>query len=438
MSTNSIIWMGDIEPKITEQDIINYFLFFNIRPQSVKLIKDKATNENKNYCFIYFKTIKEANSVLFKLNGKNIPGTKNVFRLNWANIRSPFSKSAYVGNLNPKVDDLKLFNLFKKKYPSVHHASVITENGIPKGYGFVLFNNEEEYKMSLKEMDRINFYGNLIKVRQQKKKKDKSKKSLTIVDNEDDSSTSSFLNDSEKNYDLQNEKKINNIIKINNINNIYNINYLINNNDIYSSIFHPAPLINDIHNCLVMNNNINIDYNINDINISNSQINNFGINNLKNMPLKNIKANVNNNNNNNNKKDINYSIDKEKFLYFSINNNINNDLGKKFQKNFSNNSIVSQNSLSNEQMSNCSTAEKFNINHKNPNKDIVENWKTLDDNALIEKIHDGLKKIHKYYKENPFHGDKKINCKFYILILNFFIIVSNMFLYYLSAIPLDN
>ena len=114
MSTNSIIWMGDIEPKMTEREIMNCFLKFKIKPQSIKLIKDKKTNENKNYCFIYFKTIKEANSVLFKLNGKKIPGHSFKFRLNWANCRSSFNKTAYVGNLNPKVDDLKLYNLFKK------------------------------------------------------------------------------------------------------------------------------------------------------------------------------------------------------------------------------------------------------------------------------------------------------------------------------------
>ena len=114
MSTNSTIWMGDIEPKMTEHEIMNFFHKYNIKPQSIKLMKDKATNENKNYCFISFKTIKEANTALFRLNGKKIPGYSAVFRLNWASIRSPVNKSVYVGNLNPKVDDIKLYNLFKK------------------------------------------------------------------------------------------------------------------------------------------------------------------------------------------------------------------------------------------------------------------------------------------------------------------------------------
>lgn len=398
MSTNSTIWMGDIEPKMTEQDIMNCFLKFNIHPQNVKLIKDKKTNENKNYCFIYFKTIKEANSVLFKLNKKKIPGSSLVFRLNWANNRSIFNKSAYVGNLNPKVDDLKLYNLFKKKYPSVHHASVITENGVSKGYGFVLFNGKEEYEMSLKEMNGISFYGNIIKVKEQKKKNEKSQKDDdNNIDNEDDSISSS-ISDSEKDKDTQMQLGKNNCYG-NNINSINNIN---NDTD---SILQSVPLRN-INNNQIYNNLISIDNNI-----ANSKINNIGINNIKNIPLSNI-----NNFNINNNLLFNYNIvAPEKFLYSPINKNINNDTGNIVSKksNFSNNSIVSLNSFSSEQMSNYSTAEKLSTQIK-PKKDILEILNPIDDNTLIKKIQESIKKIYNYYQANPFHGDRKINCKFYI------------------------
>ena len=398
MSTNSTIWMGDIEPKMTEQDIMNCFLKFNIHPQNVKLIKDKKTNENKNYCFIYFKTIKEANSVLFKLNKKKIPGSSLVFRLNWANNRSIFNKSAYVGNLNPKVDDLKLYNLFKKKYPSVHHASVITENGVSKGYGFVLFNGKEEYEMSLKEMNGISFYGNIIKVKEQKKKNEKSQKDdNNNIDNEDDSISSS-ISDSEKDKDTQMQLGKNNCYG-NNINSINNIN---NDTD---SILQSVPL-RIINNNQIYNNLISIDNNI-----ANSKINNIGINNIKNIPLSNI-----NNFNINNNLLFNYNIvASEKFPYSPINKNINNDTGNIVPKksNFSNNSIVSLNSFSSEQMSNYSTAEKLSTQIKQK-KDILEILNPIDDNTLIKKIQESIKKIYNYYQENPFHGDRKIKCKFYI------------------------
>ena len=410
MSTNNIIWMGDIQPKMTEQDIINCFLNFNIRPQSVKLIKDKKTNENKNFCFLYFKSLKEANSAIFKLNGKQIPGSKNVFRLNWASCRSSYNKSAYVGNLNPKVDDIKLFNLFKKRYPTVHHASVVTENGVSKGYGFVLFNGKEEYEKCLKEMNGINFYGNNIKVREQKKKIDKNKTKENIIDyNEEDESSSSF-NESEINYDnIQNDKNvyINNISSRNNIN---NNNNSINNECINNPLFHSVNL-NIISNNQIINNNniINYDKNINDITINQiNNIKNLGINNEKSFHF--INRNINNK-----KIEYNYNIAKDNRFYSPINNNINNDFRNIFPKksNFSNNSIVSLNSLNSELMSNYSTAERIN-NQIKPKKYVLEILKPLDENYLIKKIHEGIRKIYIYYKEIPFHGDKKVYCKFYI------------------------
>ena len=382
MSTNSTIWMGDIEPRMTEQDIMNCFLKLNIKPQSVKLIKDKKTNENRNYCFIYFKTIKEASSVLFELNGKKIPGSTNIFRLNWANCRSSFNKSAYVGNLNPKVDDIKLYNLFKKRYPTVHHASVITDNGVSKGYGFVLFNGKEEYEKCLKEMNGINFYGNIIKVREQKKK----------INNDYNSSS---INNSEKNYEEQIDNNVDNI----NNNNIKNFN---NINNINNSIIKTIPIIN-INNNIINNKTIlNINNNNNFNNMYNNQIN-LGINEIRNIPYSNI-----NNINNNNEILFNCNLTNDKSQYSTL----NTDIGTKNSKhsNISNNSSGSLNSINSEQMSNFSNAEKLS-NTSMAKKDEFEILKQLDDNIINQKIHESLKKIYGYFKENPFHCDKKIKSK---------------------------
>ena len=171
MSTNNILWMGDILPGMTESFILNAFYNYEIRPTGVKLIMDKKTNKIKNYCFINFANIQNANEALTKLNGKPIIGTQYLFKLNWANYHKGTNKSVYVGNLSSEINDIDLYNFFKKKYDSVHHANVITDNGISKGYGFVLFTNENEYLKCLNEMNGIVFHGNHIKVKEQKKKR---------------------------------------------------------------------------------------------------------------------------------------------------------------------------------------------------------------------------------------------------------------------------
>lgn len=236
MSTNNILWMGDILPGMTESFILNAFYNYEIRPTGVKLIMDKKTNKIKNYCFINFANIQNANEALTKLNGKPIIGTQYLFKLNWANYHKGTNKSVYVGNLSSEINDIDLYNFFKKKYDSVHHANVITDNGISKGYGFVLFTNENEYLKCLNEMNGIVFHGNHIKVKEQKKKEENETINLSYQINQNGSSRSSI---STVNQSISSSTSSGNLSLLENINsmNFYpkNLNIKINNNNYYGN-----------------------------------------------------------------------------------------------------------------------------------------------------------------------------------------------------------
>jgi RNA recognition motif-containing protein len=227
--------MGDILPGMTESFILNAFYNYEIRPTGVKLIMDKKTNKIKNYCFINFANIQNANEALTKLNGKPIIGTQYLFKLNWANYHKGTNKSVYVGNLSSEINDIDLYNFFKKKYDSVHHANVITDNGISKGYGFVLFTNENEYLKCLNEMNGIVFHGNHIKVKEQKKKEENETINLSYQINQNGSARSSI---STVNQSISSSTSSGNLSLLENINsmNFYpkNLNTKIYNNNNYN------------------------------------------------------------------------------------------------------------------------------------------------------------------------------------------------------------
>ena len=153
MTEDNSIWMGDIYPWMDETTILSFFNYYNFYPKSIKFIKDKITNKNKNFCFVFFENELEANDAINKLNGQLIPNSKISFKLNWASYHSPKNKTIYVGNLNKSIDDVILLNYFKSFYESANKATVIKENGISKGYGFILFKKEVDYKNCLREMD---------------------------------------------------------------------------------------------------------------------------------------------------------------------------------------------------------------------------------------------------------------------------------------------
>ena len=162
MNIEYTLWMGDIKPWMNELFIKNSFCHFGLIPKSIKLIKDKNLNNLLNYCFINFDSLEKANQALNKLKNKKIPNSNIKFKLNWANKNFDKFKSVYISNIPLEVKDSDLFNFFKKKYPSVIHATIIRENNGKKNYGFVYFNNDEEYNKCLLEMNGTVFFNSYV------------------------------------------------------------------------------------------------------------------------------------------------------------------------------------------------------------------------------------------------------------------------------------
>ena len=210
METEKTLWMGDIEPWMDEIFIRNSFIECGFNPSKITLIRDKRFVRNKNFCFIDFNSFQEAKNALFYLNSKIIPRTNIFFKLNIAknNQKSKFSKNVYVGNLTPRINDIDLYNIFKTKYPSVYYASIITDNGVSRGYGFVHFSKEDEYKRCIKEMNGIVLDNKIIKVSEKNNnnnyKKNEASNKFNYLNNAFTFSSSFNIND--ENSSLDNEE----------------------------------------------------------------------------------------------------------------------------------------------------------------------------------------------------------------------------------------
>ena len=374
MSTENILWMGDVQPWMDESFIMSAFNFYEFYPQSIKLIHDKITRELKNYCFINFKTIEEANKCLIVLTGKAIPNTQIKFKLNWANYFSAFNKSVYVGNLNPDVDDISLYKLFKEKYPSVLHASVIVDKGVSKGFGFILFRGEEDYEKCLKEMNGVLFHGNIIKVNEQKKS------------NKNNNSNNNKSNSNEIEYDdLSNSNDYNNADVVynyeennNNYNILNNMDYFLQNNIKNNNNLNTNSIIGFYKaNNGFNNNNISSQNNLNSFNLLNGKINpqiqsdytkQFQLNNMNNP---NIIHNVININNINKIQNINYINDINQIYN---NNQIINKNNKQNNKNYmqSINNINISNETNNNHLELSNKQQMIYLNNNRPNQQIKD------------------------------------------------------------------
>ena len=385
MNDDYCLWMGDIDPRMDESIIRKLLQFYNVHPLDIKLNKNK-TNKNKNYCFIYFKNIYEANNTLNQLNGKSIPNTSFKFKLNWSNYLTSENKVIFVGNLNLLVDDITLFNFFKSKYNSVLKAKIIKENGKSKKYGFVTFKKGNDYRKSLIEMNGAFLKGTNINVKEYIKK------------NEDENNNNNNqLNLKENIYNKQ--------LELNNyINNSNNNVRLLNTNNINFNNF--SSISNSISRCSWKNNANSINSEIICIN-NNNEIN---INNNNCLFVHNeYSHNYNNNEKSNN---INYNnINGNKNYNVLINNDLNNI-------NYINNDNKN-NSIINDNKTNKTKTNKFQK---------LEILEEFDEITLRIKINESLNKMLEYYKERKLnYGNKAVSKLNLIFNIN---IVSNIFKYY--------
>ncbi|XP_037955273.1 tRNA selenocysteine 1-associated protein 1-like [Teleopsis dalmanni] len=162
------LWMGNLEPYMTEEFIGSAFRSLNEKVLSVRIIRDKKTGAIAGYGFVRFETYGRALTAMHRLNGKPIPGTRPIvrFKLNFPvnNNSNPFSKeknySVFVGELSSDVDNYQLYYAFSSLYPSIMYANVIyNSSGFSRGFGFVRFSSEAEQRLAAEQMNGFNGLG---------------------------------------------------------------------------------------------------------------------------------------------------------------------------------------------------------------------------------------------------------------------------------------
>ncbi|XP_059475388.1 tRNA selenocysteine 1-associated protein 1 [Neocloeon triangulifer] len=162
------LWMGGLEPYMTETFVKGAFEKLGEAPMGVKIMRNKFTGEPAGYCFVHFKTDEIALDAMHKLNGKVIPGSNPPvrFKLNHASTTGKPGNdsdfSLWIGDLSPEVDDYQLYRLLASRYHSLRTAKVVMDpsTGVSKGYAFVKFSNEEDQKACLIDMNGYKGLGN--------------------------------------------------------------------------------------------------------------------------------------------------------------------------------------------------------------------------------------------------------------------------------------
>ncbi|CAG2113568.1 unnamed protein product [Medioppia subpectinata] len=161
-NNGNTLWMGDVEEVMDERFIRTSFHLMSQNPTHVKVVRHK-TGQAIGYAFISFESQEMALRVLRELNGQQIPNAVQGkrFRLNLTSSRDREDNefSIYVGDLSPEVDDFTLLNAFSKHYPSTCSAKVMVSEGQSRRFGFVRFNEENDYRNALIQCNQSTILG---------------------------------------------------------------------------------------------------------------------------------------------------------------------------------------------------------------------------------------------------------------------------------------
>lgn len=177
MQAETQLWMGDLDPRWSEADIVGIWTELGERPVNVKLMRDKSGRSQ--YCFVTFPNPTMANAAVQR-NRTLVPGSSRIFKLNKASGgnastdsvrqhspaphqnqgtgRQLADYSVFVGDLAQDVTEQMLFKRFNQQYPGVvKQVKIMTDinTGSSKGFGFVRFHLIDAQQLALKDMDGV-------------------------------------------------------------------------------------------------------------------------------------------------------------------------------------------------------------------------------------------------------------------------------------------
>jgi len=150
------LYVGNLNPRVNEALLWEIFNTVG-RVETLKIIRDKHSNESMGYGFVDYFTHEDADRALTQLNGVEVYGS--AIKVNWAMAGGSREETGshyhvFIGDLSLDVTDQMLREAFKG-FGSVSEARIMfdKETGKSRGYGFVSFRVKEDAERSIREMN---------------------------------------------------------------------------------------------------------------------------------------------------------------------------------------------------------------------------------------------------------------------------------------------
>jgi len=145
------LYVGDLDPNITDQHLLTHFRQFNVR--TCRVCMHSQTQQSLGYAYANFDTHEDAAKAMAALNYSTIAPSTRPIRIMWSRRDPSFRKSGQgnicVTNLPGTVTSKTLYEMFKK-FGEIWSCKVSTDaKGRSKGKGFVHFEKVEDAQKAI-------------------------------------------------------------------------------------------------------------------------------------------------------------------------------------------------------------------------------------------------------------------------------------------------
>lgn len=158
-----ILFLSGLDKNVKEADLHK---LFNEYPVSyIKIAKDHTTKESFGYAFIGIKNSSiKAEEAIQRFNYEKIPGYKKTLRICWYNMdrqgaRNKENVNVFVKKIPKEVTHKEFHNYYSNFGNIVSLKLAEDEEGETMGYGFVMYETEEEADKAIKATNNVEFFG---------------------------------------------------------------------------------------------------------------------------------------------------------------------------------------------------------------------------------------------------------------------------------------
>ncbi|KAJ9451210.1 Polyadenylate-binding protein [Diplonema papillatum] len=196
MSAQSSLYVGDLDPEVTEAVLFD--VFRDVGPVlSIRVCRDTTTRKSLGYAYVNFQSPLDAERALETMNHTKIKG--RTCRIMWCkrdpSLRKSGSGNIFIKNLAKDIDNKALQDTFIRFGP-ILSCKVVYEEGESKGYGFVHFQDDAAADSAVEKVNGMLLNGQLVFVGKFQRKDKK-------LQNLNDTFTNCFVKHFDPNVDEQ-------------------------------------------------------------------------------------------------------------------------------------------------------------------------------------------------------------------------------------------